>query len=454
MIPNLCYTPSFCKASLHDTPQNLIDQKKEERKHQRMWLRFDFPPSVLTSHPDCVSFMMQSHFGFALEMFKNNPPEGKTRHEIRLDIDGHPLIKMQKKWTRWEEINQLLEYNHTSCFITSKGDPKTVWNYISPDGIVKKSIFFYDSLYPIEKIDRQEQKILKQHAAKFWLQNKEIDPGKTKDCVFQISTNWNHDVLPVNHSAIRLIDKKGRVYSFGLALHPEETNYIKGSWFTLFASITAKVSCYDWEETYAFKVRHVTSIPITSERLQAILSFVSEENKKGIRFNFVKQNCTTFAAIILGKAGVELSVKEPLLALLNRMTENHFCTAETLHKVHAAFCLILEAIEDVTSKPIKMAVLSFGSVIQRIAEKIACIALNILALVFGAWYMSPSAVINETGFANFKRLVNHPRDLLNSKLLDYDSSYLLRAWQRQQPTNCVYRYGGRPNLYMHPNNHV
>ena len=78
---------------------------------------------------------------------------GTNDHNIKLDpVDGHPMLKMQGQWTRWETASREIYYDKGAGQIKSRNDPTKFWNYYS-DGLVLSNRFEIPHAFPIYRID-------------------------------------------------------------------------------------------------------------------------------------------------------------------------------------------------------------------------------------------------------------------------------------------------------------
>ncbi|MBS0655751.1 MAG: hypothetical protein JSR46_08235, partial [Verrucomicrobia bacterium] len=167
-------------------PDEATKQAAAAQKEYRKFVELGFPHAICSSHPECVHFLLSSGVAFAIAMFKNSTQSGMEQHGVRISADGHPLIKMEGEWQRWDHISSLVEFDRTTGRVISKGQPALGWNYISPDGLVQKDIYTYGELYPVEQLSPEEYQKLRSHAEKFWDTNDEVDPSEEKECIVQI----------------------------------------------------------------------------------------------------------------------------------------------------------------------------------------------------------------------------------------------------------------------------
>jgi hypothetical protein len=358
--------------------------------YQKKWLEFGFPEACLEDHADFVLFMMQSGFGYLLEMFKNSTPEGQETHAIRLNERGEPMVRMNGEFVSWRDIKHLFE-----------GEKSKRYNYISPSGIVEKERYS-KTLYPIEKITKGH--FLRLHANASKLKSK--FPG---ECVMQLVTNvplhnkraWYNsrllDLYP-QHALIRLIDKEGNVYSFSLQLD----NSLGA--MQLAATGVSWVSIPDWQEARRFSETLVTSWTITTDVLEGIKEKVEEIAKDGeIPFRFTDQSCTTFAALLCNIGGVSINTTTALSSL---------------------FLSLVPGLELVAS----------ALPVSYIERKIATLTTNSLF-----WFLGGAEITPDPKSRKIEPLFHSWLDLFDDQKSSLHHSRALLLWQREQPTTMLYR---------------
>ncbi len=457
--------------------EELLQQHDNQVKLYTRWRKLGFPPSVVISHPECVEFLMESPFGFAISMFQNHPSAGPERHGIKLASDGHPKIKMNGEWRRWGEIQALVEFDKVTHRVISKGDASKGWNYISPDGMVQKDMYVYDELYPVEQLSPEEYLTARKHAEKFFTANPEVDPGIDKDCIIQIVTNsamkldlpknWLtaniHKYVP-QHSSIRIIDKEGKVYSFGAITDQKSADILKENMpYTFLASVDTRATCYDWQESFLFD-RQVTSVPLTSARKDDILKFVSKVNQDGIRFSFMKQNCAKFSTAVMDKAGVHIDTRISLPSLFGALIPDFSSlpvfreVAYVAAKVTQAVRPIFETLHRVIPQPIHRVFSFIGDVVGFIPNKLSAIFFNTLLLILGgAKVGSPlpdsrphNPEWNDYELRDFHRVINTVGDFFSNETSDMYHSIGISEWQKKQPSTIFYKKDAVSKMHILP----
>ena len=300
--------------------QEFLDLHQTRIRAQSRWLELRLPERVLISAPDCVDILITSRMAHHIVMYARATKKGSTLHGVRLDADFHPMLLMQGRWKRWDEISKELVYDtFKECFV-SRYKPTVCWNYICPEGIVPKDPFSA-TLYPVLRLSPDEHEELCRQAQ---------TSGSPKTCILQVVTGetnrCSRNCLTENfldcsatHVGLRLIDPDGNLYSFGLEMTPEGKAYINNNTRTHFATALAKVSIPDYAEHQYFDLRRITSIPITFESFKQIVQYVEGINRsQGTDFCILGSNCLSFAQKVLAFADVRVSCEESITRLFLR----------------------------------------------------------------------------------------------------------------------------------------
>ena len=436
---------------------------------EKKWVELGFDPKFIASHPDFISFLFTSHLVYCIASFHNSFGSGVA---FESDTDDHPLIKMDGKWCRWELIKQQLDYDPTIASLIAKGNPAICYNYIHPEGIVQKDYAKYDKLYPVAQLSETQHADLKAHAKQFWNTTAEVDPNESKDCVLQIVTtrrdicrrNWFTENLLDNipeHVHMRVIDKQGRLYSFGMKVASSAAAEVyKSVPFTYLTTAPSTITTPDFEESRKFDERRVTSIPLTEERKTTILEYIEKTNSKNVSFNYAKQNCSKLAEIVLAKAGVKISTRLTFNRLLMRLLPSPsrlpivgilFTIA---NKVAAAasrvFARIVNAIPD-SIKRIYSICIEF---LLHVPQTIQAIFNNTLALILGAGRTTAQTVKthhdikhDDNNLTVFPRLINNIKDFFTYEKSHSYFSPLMVEWQLKQASTIIHTYD-KPRMYV------
>lgn len=470
MLPLLdsCVGNVLSLFGVQQTPAQSDSEKQLaiRRREQAKFVKLGFPQEISEKYPECVHFLLESGAAFATATFKNSTKTGPDNHGIRLDSDGHPLIRMENEWRRWEHVQASLEFDKDLNQIVSKGNPALKWNYISPDGIVQKGGYEYDEIYPVEQLDEEEYKSLLAHSQKAWDSLPEVDPGEEKECILQIATtdntpqerDWLNNNLHNNmagHTWVRIIDKEGKVYSFGFLFPADQGRIItRNPPFNNLISGKTNIATYDYEETRSFQARRVTSIPMTAARKEQILAAVTAWNKEGIRFNYVHQNCTKFTTIVLGMAGIHVKTRITFAQFLARNLPD---LPPAIKKVQEAVASVFETIGSYLPEPVLHVFSLVTEVTTFIPRKIWTFLSNLLVIGLGgaqATFSLPEEKIDhlkmeDDRLIDFQSLIRSPLDMFEDEKSDSYHSAVLVDWQKKQSSTITYSYQG-PKMYMLP----
>ena len=194
--------PCFAQTE-HSQPESSLNKKDEKRL--KTFEELGFSSDIATNHPECALFLMKSKIAYTIAMFCNSTPVGQERHQLRIDHNGHPLLKVEGEWIRWEDFQALVTYDKDIERLVSKTNPEEVWTYISPEGFVKKDPYGSHALYPIEQVSQEKQKELLALAKTFVFENPLVDDGEEKDCVLQVYTS-KREALPRNWITRNFLD--------------------------------------------------------------------------------------------------------------------------------------------------------------------------------------------------------------------------------------------------------
>ncbi len=444
----------ICETNRADevTPKNNTD------KIQKKWEEFGFNGQIAKEHPDFVSFLFTSGLVFSIVMFQNSFGE----KGIDVDSYGHPLLKIEGAWTRWDSFKDTIEYNPKTEAIVSTKDRSLMYNYIASQGLVQRDNARYDKIYPIAKLSHEQKEEVKKEAANFWQTNQEIDPGIEKDSVLQVVTSrrdlwgrnwWTENLLDntPEHVSLRLIDKEGNLYSFGLKMPPNEARRVFAYLpFTYLTTATANIATPDYDETRRFDERRITSIPLTTERKDAILNFINEINKRDLSFNIAKQNCNKLAQIVLGIAGVEVNTRISFGALFVRLLPSPSRLPfiggffSTVHKVASVVSNFFAKLVSYIPKPIIRVFTVIHDGILFLPRLIQTISLNILAIALGGIRKDKKETVNEPHddkrLVRFPSLINSVSDFFKAEKTQSYFSGLMVEWQLKQKSTRCHKY--------------
>lgn len=468
--PEMAELEEAIKETLHELQREftpiLVDMEEHrvECLNQKKWLGFGFPEAALTHQPDCVQFVMQSALGYSIEMFKNTTRKGVQRHQIFFD-GKEVYLRFDGTFQPWSVIKELVDYDRIKKAIVLRSDRTQTYNYISPRGLVLAKRHPTE-LYPIEELDAEEHLQIKAHAQKFWLRHDEVDLGVEKECVLQVVTA-NKNCLPNSwyteslnklmplHTAIRLIDKEGRVYSFGIDLTEEFNQYVRDNPLSILSTGFSKAVTPDFEETRSFEERAVTSIPITASRLLTILQRVKEVNcGPGMRFCMTKQNCNKFGVMLLDLAGITVNTRTSFgeiltqaLPPLEKVPHIGWPLWWIKDKIQSVVAPVFNTINRFTPTPIKWVVSITFSVLFFIPRKVGTLFFNTIIIVLGGTKIAQEArpdldkneSMHDRQIIYFSSVITWWGDFFDDEKAECNHSYKLAQWQREQASTDLYR---------------
>ncbi len=452
--------------------KKLVERPKEKEKDVRLaqkWEELGLSMSVLENHADCARFLIESGLAFAIVGYRESC-RNPDLHDLKLDRDGHPMLKMQGIFRRWEAIAKELEYDPDSNTIKSRGNTAVIWNYFHPNGLVSKDRFTYDRVYPIYQLPQTEYESVLRHAKKFYETNPEIDLGILKDCVVQFYTNPRrqgishhpllenlHRNIPV-HVGIRLITANGEVYSFGFQMsHEEQSSILTNLLSNYLKTGEAKISMLDYEEFRKHEGRIVTSIPLTSLRCRNILNYLSDMNQKHLRFQYIRQNCSNLALDVLEKAGYEVDIRTTVAECFSDLLPN-FNQFPIIGPLIAKVEQVRDRIWATIPKSIGDFVDLLKSHVFFLPKKGVTFLCNLLIWKLGAWKMTRplSPGVEDERFDDRKKLQNFSSvirswsDLFKEEPTRVYHSKNFIDWQKRQKSTFIEPYSGRPKLSIVP----
>lgn len=446
------------------------DAAQSLSREQKKWVELGFPPELAKSHPDCARFLFDSGLAFTIAMFHNTFGQESP---IQQDTDSHPLLFMNGRLERWEYIKEQIDYDPAQDSLIAKGNPAICYNYIFPEGIVQKHYAKYDTLYPVAELSQEKLVQLQTHAQQFWQTNDEVDPAEHKECVLQVVTtrrdafgrNWFTENLLDNmpeHVYLRLVDKKGKVYSFGMKMPPSEAGMVYAKIpFTYLTTAASNITTPDYEEKRKFDERRVTSIPLTDARKDVILEYIKKTNGSEMCFNYAKQNCNKLAQVVLGMAGVQVNTRLTFSKLLGRLLPSPSRLPivglffRTVHKVAACVGSIFATITSYIPKPVKRVYSQIKDYLLFIPRTIMAVFSNTLGLILGGARKTATLAANylhethmdDTRLTYFPRLFNSFTDFFSHEKSHSYFSPLMVEWQLRQTSTHIYAYD-KPMMYL------
>lgn len=443
------------------------DQKKEDDGIAKKWEKLGLPAAVLQNHADCARFLIKSGLAFSIVGFRETC-QNPNVHDLKLDpLDGHPMIKMQGRWMRWEAISREIHYDAEAEKIKSRAYPGHIvqsWNYFHPNGLVPIDRFDWDQAFSIYDLTPDEYQKVKQSALKFYETNPERDPGIAKDCIVQFVT-VDHRAVPAGaiydnaqrnypvHIGMRLITSDRKVYSFGYQMPPEEASFVLQDYFSTFlATAEAKIGMLDYEE-FRPDNKLVTSIPLSTQRGQNILNLINELKGKQLRFQYMRQNCSQLMREVIQIAGYDVDTrttgKEVLSGALPSLSQ-----IPVIGKVDSVAKKIWNCFPAFVTKPIEFTV----DILLFAPRKIATVLTNLLAWKMGATKkttplqegVEDEEFYDKKKLQSFSTLIRSWTDIFKEETnVVYHSKYFL-DWQKKQRSTFTAPYTGRPKLEIVP----
>jgi hypothetical protein len=448
--------------------KKLIDhpkEKEEDAKLAQKWEKLGLPMSVLENHVDCARFLIESGLAFVIVGYRESC-RNPDLHDLKLDHDGHPMLKMQGRYVRWETISREIHYDPKSEKIKSRAYPGSIvqsWNYFQ-NGLVPVDRFSYDQVFPVYELTQDEYHRTHQHALKFYETNPEKDPGIAKDCIVQFTTIENRVVpngalfdnaqrnYPV-HIGMHLITADRKVYSFGYQLLPEEAEFLFSDYFSTFlATAEAKIGVRDFEEFRPVN-KLVTSVPLSSQRAQNIINLLNELKDKQLRFQYMRQNCSQLMREVIQLAGYDVDLrttgKEVLYDALPSLTQ-----IPVIGKIAFLVKKIWDSLPTFITVPIEFS----ADVLLYYPRKIATVATNLLAWKMGAAKkttplqedVEDEEFYDKKKLQTFSTLIRSWTDVFKDETnAVYHSKYFI-DWQKKQRSTFKDTYSGRPKFVIVP----
>jgi hypothetical protein len=487
---------NLVKPRLHQLQRSYVEAKKniaqkpklveEDEKIVKKWGNLKLPKSILTNHIDFARFLMESGLAFKIVGYRETCRNSHL-HDVKLDSDGQPMIKVQGAFKRWDVIKKELSYDSKQNRIFSlayRGSIVQSWTYLSPNGLVPIDRLNHKQI-PIYQLNEQERQRVLSHARKFYNTNEEIDPGVPKDWVVQFHTSPRRqfvasipplpdhpllDNLARNlntHIVMRLIAPNGDVYSFGLEMPTDSQEFLWENGMAKFlGTVPARICVGDYEEFRPYKERFVTNIPLSAQRAENILSFINHSGD--VRFNFLRQNCASLMHIVLKQTGYDIetqtTVKDLLIDILPDIKHIPL-VGSILDQINQVFKKAVSMLYSHTPKlfiaagsMIFYVPLKISMVPIHVLSKISTVAINTFISYFGGGKMLsalPDGVpeddfYNAKRFLNFSRLIRSWTDLFKEQTLElYHSKYFI-DWQKQQESTFVVLDSSLPKLAILP----
>ncbi len=458
--------------------EEIVDDNKIAEK----WANLGLPASILERHADCARFMMESGLAFSIVGYRETT-HNPALHDIRLAPDGHPLIKVQGHWIRWERLKAQVVYDPLTYMIRSRDYPGQIaqaWTYLSEQGLVPIDRMNNERLVPIHRLNPIEYQSVLNQARRFYETNDEVDVGTPKDCVVQFMTSPSRRLCStldieeapllenfaenINaHIVMRLILPNGDVYSFGLEMPAESQEFLfnNGTLTRFMATVPAKVNkAGDYEEFRSFHERHVTGIPLTSHRANHILQMLNQ--MEDVPFQFFRQNCSNLMRVVMRESGYtpvdnRTTLAESLWSALPNGDQLPYI-GPVIGAIQSVTNPIFNFFNNWTPDCIKTGLFYLKAIVMYIPGKIGNFGLNLLILYLGGrekLYPLKEGVQEDEfydthRFVNFSSLIRSFWDMFSDETtVLYHSKHFIQ-WQKQQRSTFTREYTGRPELVIVP----
>lgn len=434
--------------------QTALETHPEELMLHTRWQKLGHNPEFITTHPDCVAFLVESGVAFQVAGLRNSLIANPQRHSIAKDADGHPLIMLEGTMTRWEVIKERFSFLRKYHVLCNKHNEAERWTYTSQSGITARDMYHFNEPFHVYELDSEVVTKLQQYAHTFYSGE---NPHPEANHILQICTSTG--VLCTkqgallkkigeklaSHYAIRVITPKGEVYSFGLRRDIGELEFVDMS--NALGKVKGRIAMNDYDELRPHSGRYVTTVPLTEEAANTILRDVIATNSSIPSFDYFDANCVELAERTLATAGVRVETMEPLEGCLQDVAVAIFKNVPFLgaavRKVRQVAKSILSSIP-----PVPVAVkTAFGfaaKVAMYLPNKILALCKNIFVYKMGWTCQSPAlAAIRST------RSIS-ALDFLDENLSNIRYPRHLMRWQKRQTTTHCHEYQGRPELALIP----
>ncbi len=350
---------------------------REEKQAVAKWEKSGLPAQIYHANPAEAKQLLNGHLHHLIAYYGD---------EVKVGTDGHLEILSQGIYKSVPSVLEGLAFTAMNFKAEKDG---TEWTYLPKQGLVPWSMTEWSELKSMAQLSPKQMAHVQAQAQKL------IAPkatGKT-EYVLQIVSSWKEPTFqnmawlasgvdetltqPL-HPWIRLITPQGEVLSTGF-------NWGKTISYQNVAETTeARFRTPDLYEAIQSSSRIVTNIAIDEAQFQMIKQTVERYNQRGIAFNFIRQNCTTFIAHTMRKLGFDVPLYMTLGELFWNCMPNFVKTCVNAVKgpykfVKKAFHTILFYTAPITYFMWK----TVTKVVNIIAEFFATISKNILIFILG-----------------------------------------------------------------------
>jgi len=267
-------------------------QNSKLDSHRRLWNAFGWEQKLpfdvmIREQEGFFDFMRESRLIYSVRGYQRGDDQREQTIDagLKVDLDGRPYLLKEGIWEPWETLKNKVIYDEKRQCILSKNDPTQEWIYVYPNGLIpQKSAGYFE---PVFNLHPNELQRLKDFCG--------VTPEKSQ--IIQVFTTD----APSFHVGLRLIDDQGDVRSFSFRTPGDEEHMID------LRTYNAEITVPDFTEHRKFDTRRVTSIAITPENFEKAFAKVKSYSDAPFRFNYIHQNCSTFATQVLNEAGIEVN---------------------------------------------------------------------------------------------------------------------------------------------------
>ncbi len=430
----------------------------DEVKTHTSWQELGFPPEFIQTFPDCVDFLVNSGVAYQIACFRNSPSKHADKHTVGRDADGHPMILIEGKMTRWEEVKGTLEAYKDYNVLRSRDKPEELWTYISPLGITKHDIFRFSKPFCVDELPIEYVTKLQEYSKTFYsAKNPDPSPDVKKPYVLQICTSTGVLFRDSNrflrglfrklatHYGIRIITPNGEVYSFGYRRDVGERAYLRLA--TALGQVKGRIALNDFEESRPHDGRYITTIPLSESAARIALNDIVETNERVPSFDWLHDNCIELTMRHLRFAGVNVQTQTPLEICIQDLMSGVVKNIPTVGPVIARISRVAKNVFNklpTLPAPVRQLRDIVVSVIFYVPAKIGAIAKYIFVWAMGWTTASPTLACVKPG-RSFSI-----RHALNESYSNVHYPRKLLRWQKQQSTTHCHEYKGVPTFAVLP----
>jgi hypothetical protein len=435
------------------------------KKQRKAWVVLGLPATLYDSYSEFASFLFQSKLIVPLVGYQR--AQGQEPSDAFQILGGEAHILIQGEWRSWGWIQGHLIYDESERLLLSRDNAEEIWVLLSPalGGLVRVARGS-DQIFPIHQLTPREYIDLAMHA------NSANRNHLPPDCMVQIVSSPNPQLPPhaltenfnawmPTHFWVRVITQDRCVYSFGLKIEAEEVlEHLyapDGSIFDVvqnyLATFNGQLAMPDYKEFQKYPDgRYVTTLPATEDQARTILQMAAETFGRGIRMNYMHQNCSILPREVLRVLGLDVDTRTTGLNIVWQSLPGieqipYLGTAWKAVKIAvAAFCM---EIWNATPESVKHVYVIIYDVVAYIPGKIATFLTNLI--VFGILggakgtpvpnhlKNQPDQLENGQKPAVFSSLWQDWTSLFDDQVASVDHSKYLTDWQKAHPATLIYQ---------------